>query len=279
VVFCNLTAWAFSKVCTGDGWASDIARPIFYGYNIHDEEKYRYNATLAREHGFVGPPLDVGVIIFFLTFIVIVAWTLLQVVVAVLLDNFTSAANDEKERQAREKSDEDGRVPAVFAIDSLLAVLAHFDTAKDLDDRIKCLFEVLDTDDNKTLSFAELQTGFKKLRVNPPIALSREDWDVITVNGTHCNNLDEVDLPNFLLMMRRQLKLYVQRQMSNAVEMVPPENTQASTVLFVLKLLMVSVDELAENGFGSNYDAGSKTGQPLKERMDNLEKKLDDVQV
>ena len=61
--------------------------------------------------------------------------------------------------------------------------------------------------------------------------------------------------------------------------MVPPENTQASTVLFVLKLLMVSVDELAENGFGSNYDAGSKTGQPLKERMDNLEKKLDDVQV
>ncbi|KAJ1494251.1 hypothetical protein T484DRAFT_1766485 [Baffinella frigidus] len=153
------------QVCTGDGWASDIARPIFAGYDMASEEKYRYNITLAKEHNYLGPDLDGGVVLFFGTFIVVVAWTLLQVVVAVLLDNFTTAANEEKERDARQKSDSDGRVPSVFAIDSLLAVLAHFDTAKDLNDRITCLFEVLDTDDNNSLSYSELSTGLKKIRV------------------------------------------------------------------------------------------------------------------
>ena len=36
---------------------------------------------------------------FFVSFVVLVAWTLLQVVVAVLLDNFTAAADQEKQRK------------------------------------------------------------------------------------------------------------------------------------------------------------------------------------
>ena len=97
------------QVCTGDGWASDIARPIFDG------------ADNPEEAG-----LDAATAGFFVSFVVIVAWTLLQVVVAVLLDNFTAAADMEKQRKAQAKAKEEGRAPVVYAIDPLLAALAHF---------------------------------------------------------------------------------------------------------------------------------------------------------
>ena len=45
--------------------------------------------------------LDGYAALFFISFIVFVAWTLLQVVVAVLLDNFTAAADQEKARKAQ----------------------------------------------------------------------------------------------------------------------------------------------------------------------------------
>ncbi len=65
------------QVCTGDAWASEIARPM-----------------VENDLG----ELDGGNAIFFVSFIVVVSWTLLQVVVAVLLDNFAEASNAEKQR-------------------------------------------------------------------------------------------------------------------------------------------------------------------------------------
>ncbi len=65
------------QICTGDAWASEIARPM-----------------VETPDG----SLDAGNAIFFVSFIVVVGWTLLQVVVAVLLDNFTEASNAEKQR-------------------------------------------------------------------------------------------------------------------------------------------------------------------------------------
>jgi hypothetical protein len=46
-------------------------------------------------------------------------------------------------------------------------------------------------------------------------------------------------------VMRRQLKLYVQRQLANAMEVVGNDGAnQVGTVLFVLKLLTISVDDI-----------------------------------
>ena len=54
----------------------------------------------------------------------------MQVVVAVLLDNFTAAADEEKQRKAQHKAKLEGRTPVVYAMDPLLAALAHFDTSR-----------------------------------------------------------------------------------------------------------------------------------------------------
>ena len=79
------------QICTGDGWASDIVRPVFLsrcGENGESEE------VPSEEQGMEGTTA-----MFFVSFVVLVAWTLLQVVVAVLLDNFTAAADQEKQRK------------------------------------------------------------------------------------------------------------------------------------------------------------------------------------
>ena len=49
----------------------------------------------------------------------------------------------------------------------------------------------------------------------------------------------------FEAMMRRQLKLYVQRQLANAMELVDDASPERpGTTFFVLKLLLIGVDEL-----------------------------------
>eukprot|EP00961_Rhodomonas_salina_P068715 922496-Rhodomonas_salina.1 len=124
-----------------------------------------------------------------------------QVVVAVLLDNFTAAADKEKERMAQEQRDKEGRIAHTAPLDPLLGALAHFDTSTDLLKRINLLFEmlwfgggcwtsmrterftfelVLDVDDNGTLSYEEIQQGLKKLRVEPAISLTPDDFENIT---------------------------------------------------------------------------------------------------
>jgi hypothetical protein len=72
----------------------------------------------------------------------IVGWTLLQVVVAVLIDNFTASADEEKEKAMKEKAMRQGKNVAISALDPILAALAHFNTSQDLSDRVTTLFKV-----------------------------------------------------------------------------------------------------------------------------------------
>ena len=226
------------QICTGDGWASDVARPLFDAAALACGDSTRVDAggaglggagagdggAAAAEAGMAGT-LDGWAAAFFISFIVFVTWTLLQVVVAVLLDNFTAAADQEKNRKAQERAKAEGRTPVVYAIDPLLAALAHFDTSADLSARIRLLFSVLDIDDSQTLSFRELQAGLRKLRVNPTINISHDDWDVMTSYGQVTNADGELDQQHFEEVMRRQLKLYVQRQLANAMEVVSNEGS------------------------------------------------------
>jgi len=94
------------QVTTGDQW-SDLARGLFQGQ-----------------------PLSWRVCVYFVSFHMIVGWTLLQVVVAVLLDNFSEASDKEKETQRKERSAREGKSVAVTALDPVLACLAHFNTSQ-----------------------------------------------------------------------------------------------------------------------------------------------------
>ena len=48
--------------------------------------------------------------------------------------------------------------------------------------------------------------------------------DTMTLSGTMTNENCELDNPHFEIVMRRQLKLYVQRQLANAMEVIGSDN-------------------------------------------------------
>ena len=238
------------QVCTGDSWATELARPIMLRTNPDGT-------------------IDLGPCFFFISFIVIVGWVLLQVVVAVLLDNFTEASYQEKMRKEQEKLKNGNFVQKVHILDPLLAGLAHFDTAEDLTKRMRLFFQVLDSDDSGSLSFQEFADGLRKFRVKPRIELSKSDWNTMTLNGSMLNENQELGLGEFIRMMKSEFKFYVQRQMSNAMDSSNPDKDQkTSAILFVMKLVLVRLDEL-HNGLDYNP---TKEGQ---DRMGILEEKMD----
>jgi hypothetical protein len=254
------------QVCTGDGWATDLTRPLM--------KKNNPDGTL-----------EIGTCLFFISFIVIVGWVLLQVVVAVLLDNFTEASYQEKDRILREKSKFNGRTAVVHAIDPLLAGLAHFDTTDDLNKRIHLLFAVLDVDESGHLSFKEMAEGFRKFNVKPIINITLDDWDTMTLNGKMLNEHEEMGPQEFEAVMKRQFKLYVQRQMSNAIEIMSTEDKgRTGTILFVLKQMVVDLESLCGTNVVENGDvpgATSPTPQVQTQRQDRLgllEAKVDNMQ-
>mmetsp|Transcript_69315 Transcript_69315/g.184871 ORF Transcript_69315/g.184871 Transcript_69315/m.184871 type:complete len:352 (-) Transcript_69315:105-1160(-) len=73
----------------------------------------------------------------------------------------------------------------------------------------------------------------------------QEDFDIITEGGALCGHDGLLTSAEFEALMRNQLKLYVQRHMSETIETIGPRDPcQSGTVLFVLKLLMVSISDL-----------------------------------
>ena len=69
------------QIATLDGWER-IARSLFYSNEVEDASNFSEDATL-----------DFGVVIFFTSFIVLVVFVMLPVVVAVLLENFSMASH------------------------------------------------------------------------------------------------------------------------------------------------------------------------------------------
>ncbi len=185
--------------------------------------------------------IAIGDCVFFGSFIVVVGLILRQVVVAVLLDNFTQASYAEKERKVIAKANSTHFVKKTNVLDPLLAGLAHFDTAKDLTKRIRLLFEVLDSDESGSLSVREMADGLSKFRVKPHIKLSLFDWDAMTLHGSMFNENKEMGPDEFVRMIKLQFKVYVQRHLTECMDTSNPYKNQTSTILFVMKLLAVHI--------------------------------------
>ena len=130
--------------------------------------------------------LDGGIIIFTCSYIVIVNWTLLQVSVAVLLDNFVAGtAEEEAAEEAREREEHPVRIakpsmdpmlqviprvvrhelfasqhPSAHGLTGLLQVLTdNFDNEEDMAFRIDHIFTIMDHDEAGFLSKEQLIQG------------------------------------------------------------------------------------------------------------------------
>jgi hypothetical protein len=150
---------------------------------------------------------------YFLTFHLIVSFTLIPVVVAVLIENFTLATKREKDNHLiemhRELEKQTGAMRKVqLSLDPLIKTLLGASSRDELSLLIASTFRKLDSDRSGSLSYSELRLGLKKMDFTPPILLSEEEFDRITLNKMLCNEEQEVDQEGWENILRTQLLSY-----------------------------------------------------------------------
>ena len=175
---------------TGDNW-SDIARTLFV------------------ETG-QGP----GVAIFFVSFQLIVALVLVNVVIAVLLDEFSKAAEHTQDDSMTEQGPK-----CVFV--RLAENFLNYETLEDLECKIYMQFlevggkgvPLLDGQDlwehvdmTDTLDFSSFRTGIKKLDFIPPLLITQVDWDVHVVHRKLCSDDQKLGFMGFMSLIKYSLR-------------------------------------------------------------------------
>ena len=151
------------------------------------------------------------VALFFTSYYLIGSVVLLNVVVAVLLDEFISAMiswkSDAAERQRieREKKNLSG------VVDPLTRTLMSYSDEEDLNARIDHMYDRLDADGGGSLSYQELCMGFKRMGIH----LSYDDWEVLTGQGRLTDESDCFDRVGFREIMRGELWRFMRREVTN----------------------------------------------------------------
>jgi hypothetical protein len=211
------------QVMTGDAWG-DIARGLFVT---------------------TGSPL--GTALFFVSFQLIVSLVLLNVVIAVLLDEFSKAAEQRGPAAgpagALTAGDGDGEGRAV---DRLAADLSDFRDSDDLEERIAALYALVSRGaaagpPPPVLGYDQLRAGIVGLGHIPPVLLQLTEWDERVIRPGLAETADGPDGPvpglgpsGFAALMRRAVREHsvasLSRVAADASESWSPEAVRALLV-------------------------------------------------
>ena len=173
---------------TGDGWASEVVRPMFVEQSSQFDEANTFEN--ARDE------FDLQVFIFFFTFCLLITLVIVNIVLAVLLDEFLKAAEMEKMEQYLEQKEQQTALTSrpVSPLEGLMRMLTNY-SAEELSQRLQALFRFLDCDRSGSIDYYELQEGLSSLALKPPVHISLEDYQDLTQNFTLCNEEQKLCAP------------------------------------------------------------------------------------
>ena len=196
VTFGTFTASLFSmiQVVSGDGWATDFARPMVY-------PKTQEAMDNGEEVNWTEMP-DITASTFFISAWIIVTLTLLQVVVAVMIDNFTASTLSEKQREM----DLNKPRQEATTLDPLFAQLLRLNSLKDLKRMVMHIFRLIDECDKGVVNYHDCSEGFVKLPLVQKVVLSEADWDYLR-NCCGMGSFDELNKEQFETMLMVQVRV------------------------------------------------------------------------
>ena len=215
---------------------------------------------IARVHSDEDGELDFGTAVFFMSFLLIVSFTLLPVVVAVLLDNFTQATRKEKDKLLMEKQACDEEIDSVGVLDPLVRRLLSASTEDELKKTIASIFSRLDSDMSGTINSHELQEGMKKLQNGEKVDLSREAFHALTDNGRLCLDDGEVDIENFEIIMRNELTKFCNRQLALSIPAVLKNDQHMGILMFAVKLVLDKCSSERDRPIFNDYEMEGEMG-------------------
>jgi hypothetical protein len=185
-----------------------------------------------------------------MSYILIVVTVVLNVVLAVLLDEFLKAQDHQKheQKEQRGKSSE-GTHHFCGALDPFLKYLSEFYNSDEMPMRIEEAFNLLDYNNTGFVNFLKVKVGLERLKFYPKVKLLEEDWRDITNDGKLCGDDDTLTSHQFFEVIRNQVTLYVQRMASKTLFLEQGHNGKEVEMnnTFVLKYLVAAIDDLRSN--------------------------------
>ena len=222
--------FTLAQCLSGDSWASSVTRSIFLQRDQNSDIK-----------GFANTYWSIA--IYFVTYYALATVVLLNVVVAVLLDEFITSMREEEEELAAEERQlrELGRYRGV--LDPVTASLCVFEDKSHLCNQIDQLYERLDLDGNGGVDFEELQKGMGRLPGGAKVHITRDDFDVITQQGELLGPGGEFDKSQFRDMMLGEMLRYSHRKVMNMLQDTEQEEFRALVLL--IKMMEVRQGDIA----------------------------------
>ena len=213
----SLSFYTLMGIATGESWTP-------------------YVHSMKNEDGHV----DTAVACFFVSFTVLVGIVALNIIVAVLLENFVSSMN---KHDALKRIDEEAREhhKCAGALDPLLATLANFTSPQHFKSQLDLLFCLWDVDDNGSIDFGEMKNGIQRLGYDPSIQMSSDDWENFCLHGLLLNEDDEIDHQSFEVAMRFQLADYSQRLLANKMSQFVRTENEFAPLVFAMKMAILEI--------------------------------------
>jgi len=165
--------------------------------------------------------IDFGVLGYLIALVFVLVWIMLQVVVATLLDNFVAATTRAFQTESMERLDaaESMNIDTGGLEPLLGEIIKLFDTSDQLSRGFKKIFHKLDFDRTGRVDYAKMREGMKKIHTKRQIQLSEEDYNILVENGKMCFEDATINVSQFDRIMRKQLKMHVQRDLTDVMAM------------------------------------------------------------
>ena len=197
----TLALLSMIQICTGEGWS--IGKPLY-------ENKGDW---------------DAGAVVFFVSYLIIVSVILVNVVLAILVDEFIKSVTMEQANDA--KHVENLRVESVYGVkkhvvvlEPLLCELAATDSAAEMQRKIEDIFACLDHDDSGYVNFHAMLFGLHRLTSVPDTK-----WEalgkIFFSRSSHKQFLGNFIIPHagmdfeaFAYKIQEQLQMFLQRTLT-----------------------------------------------------------------
>ena len=245
------TLWQFM---TGDGW-SDIVRELFVQ---------------------TGNPAGVG--IFFVSYQMIITFTLVNIVICVLVDKFCSSPSNNAGVDLRPYEDNNVMYVqrSVFGLRSLVEQLLDSVDLEDLEVRLGKLWKAVcvskgncidETHDQESMSFKELQSAFREMRLMPPVIFELKDWYAFVEYAGLSSKSGLLSKAGFGCMLRLVMFRYTKLQLhfASKVGIAGWDSDNMDSVMKALKGLAIASAEKADR-----YQTELVSGKCPEEIIDEM---------
>jgi hypothetical protein len=225
------------QVGTGDGWMTDVVRPL--------QEASRSDSVPNV------PGIEALITVFFASYILLVYIVLTNVMVSVLLEGFISAF-DEIQSNAKAEASTVEYSKIAHKLDPLMASLASYTSPDHLWSMIDRLFLHIDLDRSGRLSYKDFAGAMKRLPYEPRIQdFGSDDWDLFTQGHTLVDEDARLDRKGFEQCILLELQRFSNRMIAHQMNESLRAGENESTMYLAHKMCLMELQKLA-NKFSAN---------------------------